>query len=65
MANDISKIRVELSKMNCRVHIKTANITKTGDELHFNTCCDDFKKKLEARFDEMLQEAPVKMVLGR
>jgi hypothetical protein len=58
---DVTKIRVELSKMNCRVHLKLPRITKIGDVLHYDTCCDDFEKKLEARFQELLQEPSFKV----
>ncbi len=62
---DVSRIRVELCKMNCRVHLKLPQIIKTGNELEFITCCDDFKKKLEVRFQEMLLEPSPKIILGR
>jgi hypothetical protein len=58
--NDIGKIRIELSKMNCRVHMKLPDITRSGDELIYHTCCDDFKQKLESRFSELINEMPVK-----
>lgn len=52
--NDIGKVRIELCKMNCRVHMKLPVIQRTGDSLEFHTCCDDFKKRLEARFEELM-----------
>ena len=57
---DIGKIRIELCKMNCRIHHRLPEIKKTGDQLEFHTCCEDFKAKLEMRFEELLAETPVK-----
>jgi hypothetical protein len=62
---DVGKIRVELCKMNCRVHLKLPEITRVGDVLEYHTCCEDFRKRLEARYEVLLQEPPVKVVLGR
>jgi hypothetical protein len=59
---DIGQVRIELSKMNCRVHLKLPSITRVGDELVYATCCDAFKSILEKRFVEILNEPPAKRV---
>ncbi|MBN9482636.1 MAG: hypothetical protein BGO70_07165 [Bacteroidetes bacterium 43-93] len=57
---DIGKIRIELCKMNCRVHLVLPEIKKTGNGLEYSTCCDDFRKKLEARYHELWNEPETK-----
>jgi len=57
---DIAKIRIELCKMNCRVHLALPEIKKNGDRLEYTTCCDDFKKKLEARYNDLWNEPDTK-----
>jgi hypothetical protein len=63
--NDIGKIRIELCKVNCRVHMKLPVILRNGDVLEYHTCCDAFKNILEVRFNELLHEPPVKRPIRR
>ncbi len=63
--NDINMIRIELCKMNCRVHMKLPTITRNSDALEFHTCCDDFKNKLTEKFKELLEAPPVKLAARR
>lgn len=63
--DDIRQIRIELCKMNCRVHMKTAEILRVGDSLEYHTCCEDFKKRLEVRYAELLAEPTKKLRLVR
>ena len=63
-ANDLGKIRIELCKMNCRVHMKLPEILRVGDSLQFHTCCDDFKSRVQVRFEELLVSQPTKQPGG-
>lgn len=63
--NDLGKIRIELSKMNCRVHMKLPDIIRSGDELLFYTCCNEFKQKIESKYSELVNDPSFKKSIYR
>jgi hypothetical protein len=62
---DIIKIRIELCKMNCRVHLRLPEIIRNGDELIYKTCCDEFTKILEKKYDQLVNALPANKVAGK
>jgi hypothetical protein len=40
--------------------MKLPVILRTGTTLEYHTCCDDFKRKLETRFEELMAATPAK-----
>jgi hypothetical protein len=62
---EIIRIRIELCKMNCRVHMRLPEILRNGDELIYKTCCNEFTHILEAKYKELVNGLPVKNVSGK
>jgi hypothetical protein len=44
--------------------MKLPEILRVGDSLQFHTCCDDFKSRVQVRFEELLVSQPTKQPGG-
>lgn len=52
---DFTKILKSMSGMKCPTHGETFKITKTGNDPHFETCCESFGKKVTEELNKKIQ----------